>query len=853
MVTEAAFYEDRVANLEKELLSTRTSLNDALEALASSEAELSARDASLATMTSMFNVSGQELLRCKSALAEIQSCIWAADVPVITVDCSGLVTQCNQKAAEVFGCTALEALQKRFADFMHISDRSAFESAFANKLKSNANHPEQGHFQIPFRVKSRLEHSWQEMLFHASIVKSGDDSMKGLFCVGQDITELKKQRMEAELIAEDLTRLVWTVNAPIIGVDKQGLITEWNRKAEQLIGYSKEEALGKSLVHEFINGDYEDTVQLMLSQGLSGQETRHEVPLYTKNGQRLQILLSAMTRRDRHGDVVGVICVGQDITELRLESKMLQNYAKICGAAVWSMRGNAVTGTVTECMTKEIEHLISQQAQMDICDPRMVLWRACFVSILKTMCQNFWMRRQGKVPGERATTNFGYEFCFEAPNGQVKWYKVEGHLIEESSAKEEFEVTGSMQECTSMWIDMVMGDRWQKWWSRMCHMVFDATLLVDTQEYRVLNAWGEDKIFGCKLQNNHPVLKLIKADDSDALKEAFNEVTFRGFERGRTLHLLRPGDAKEMPAQCFLLSADQENPNECMMGIRMEATGRDEGDTAALWDVARPNRVLTLEDLARLKSGLKQHRRQNRHFRNGERLHCLPLNRQLQPRSNGGPKSLTSIPEDLHGESEGDDSVAADSMASDTESAHSSSKSSNGSVCSQSSRSSKSSRGSLSGEGASSSTRRSLSEARSHTSKEFQAGDPSVRVLSQKVLALRHSTPAAPICTGPPIVKLRWSRQAFDVNLDDFDCFGKLRENVFERTGVPQSKQTLIFAGRRLPMGDDLTDMSWDQLKASVRPGQTLMLIGRAPSTRHAHVDRGKASGEVLDEEQAES
>ena len=28
----------------------------------------------------------------------------------------------------------------------------------------------------------------------------------------------------------------------------------------------------------------------------------------------------------------------------------------------------------------------------------------------------------------------------------------------------------------------------------MCHMVFDATLLVDTQEYRVLNAWGEEKV-----------------------------------------------------------------------------------------------------------------------------------------------------------------------------------------------------------------------------------------------------------------------------------------------------------------------------------------------------------------------
>ena len=37
--------------------------------------------------------------------------------------------------------------------------------------------------------------------------------------------------------------------------------------------------------------------------------------------------------------------------------------------------------------TREIEHLISQQAQMDLCDPRMVLWRASFVSILKTMCE----------------------------------------------------------------------------------------------------------------------------------------------------------------------------------------------------------------------------------------------------------------------------------------------------------------------------------------------------------------------------------------------------------------------------------------------------------------------------------
>merc|ERR1712232_1015932 len=91
------------------------------------------------------------------------------------------------------------------------------------------------------------------------------------------------------------------------------------------------------------------------------------------------------------------------------------------------------------------------------------------------------------------------------------------------------------------------------------------------------------------------------------------------------LHMLRPGGNREVPAQCFLLSADQENPNECMMGIRMQVSGNADDDVSVLWDVAKPglhNPVLTLEDLARLKSGLRRsHRRPSRNVRNGPRGH----------------------------------------------------------------------------------------------------------------------------------------------------------------------------------------------------------------------------------------
>ena len=49
---------------------------------------------------------------------------------------------------------------------------------------------------------------------------------------------------------------------------------------------------------------------------LWGKETANfEFPLYTKNGKRVEVLLNAATRRAASGAIVGVVGVGQDITD----------------------------------------------------------------------------------------------------------------------------------------------------------------------------------------------------------------------------------------------------------------------------------------------------------------------------------------------------------------------------------------------------------------------------------------------------------------------------------------------------------------------------------------------------------
>jgi PAS domain S-box-containing protein len=64
-------------------------------------------------------------------------------------------------------------------------------------------------------------------------------------------------------------------------------------------GYTGEEVMGRDLVQEFISPDYRVQVKEVLDNALKGQQTANfEFPLFTKNHQRVEILLNATTRRD---------------------------------------------------------------------------------------------------------------------------------------------------------------------------------------------------------------------------------------------------------------------------------------------------------------------------------------------------------------------------------------------------------------------------------------------------------------------------------------------------------------------------------------------------------------------------
>jgi len=163
------------------------------------------------------------------------------------------------------------------------------------------------------------------VLLNATTRRDAKGDIVGVVGVGQDITKMDAFRTEMERTATELTQLIDTANAPIFGVDTDGNVNEWNQMVARITGYGKDEVNGKNLVKGYITEEYKGSVTKVLGKALNGEETaNYEVPLYTKDGERIMVLLNASTRRDTQGNIVGVLGVGQDITELAKHRENLE-------------------------------------------------------------------------------------------------------------------------------------------------------------------------------------------------------------------------------------------------------------------------------------------------------------------------------------------------------------------------------------------------------------------------------------------------------------------------------------------------------------------------------------------------
>ena len=200
-------------------------------------------------------------------------------------------------------------------------------------------------FEFPLITKAGAR---IEILLNATTRRDEHGNIIGVVGIGQDITFRIAQERE-------YSKLIDHANAPIFGVNTQGMVNVWNQCAMRLVGYSSQEVMGKRLVEEFITKDYQASVQAVLDKALDGVETANfEFPLMTKAGVRLEVLLNATTRRDEQGNIIGVVGIGQDITGRIAQER---EYSKLIDSANAPIFGVDNEGKVTiwnQCAVKSV-------------------------------------------------------------------------------------------------------------------------------------------------------------------------------------------------------------------------------------------------------------------------------------------------------------------------------------------------------------------------------------------------------------------------------------------------------------------------------------------------------------------
>jgi PAS domain S-box-containing protein len=210
------------------------------------------------------------------------------------------VNEWNNKIAEITGYTKDDAFDCNLVETfiplaMRESVRTVLDCALRGRGISN--------YELEFLTKSS---EIRILLVNATTRRDAENNVVGVVGVAQDVTEAVQRDRAVAAMALELRQLIDTANAPIFGIDIDGKVNEWNRRTQEITGYSKEETFDEPLVERFIAPAMRQTVQTILDQALQGNETsNYELEFVSKSGEPRFLLVNATTRRDPEFNVVG--------------------------------------------------------------------------------------------------------------------------------------------------------------------------------------------------------------------------------------------------------------------------------------------------------------------------------------------------------------------------------------------------------------------------------------------------------------------------------------------------------------------------------------------------------------------
>ena len=130
--------------------------------------------------------------------------------------------------------------------------------------------------------------------------------------------KLEESKKRVELERDRLQIYLDLAGSIIVALDRGGKVTLINRRGCEILGWSKEEIIGKNWFENFVSEENKDELKLVHEKMMSGEvETRErfENPVLSKDGEERVISWYNTTLKNAEGKIIRSLSSGIDITD----------------------------------------------------------------------------------------------------------------------------------------------------------------------------------------------------------------------------------------------------------------------------------------------------------------------------------------------------------------------------------------------------------------------------------------------------------------------------------------------------------------------------------------------------------
>lgn len=181
------------------------------------------------------------------------------------------------------------------------------------------------------------------LLFQAFAVKDELEIIQGVSLMGKDITAEKKADEKQAMLAS----IVSSSDDAIISKTLNGIITSWNKAATEIFGYTEKEAIGRS-ISIIIPEESLDEEELILENIRRGEKIDHfETIRRAKDGTEKLVSLTISPVRNKHGKIIGVSKIVQDISAKAIHEERRSRLAAIVTSSDDAIISKTLDGIIT--------------------------------------------------------------------------------------------------------------------------------------------------------------------------------------------------------------------------------------------------------------------------------------------------------------------------------------------------------------------------------------------------------------------------------------------------------------------------------------------------------------------------